>query len=154
MITRNFSLLFILFFSFNYAQSQADVVIGNWLSTDNAVAVEVYKSDGEYQAKVIWFDEKLGSGKPMNSRIDSENPNPKLRNRKIIGMEILHGLTYNQKQNTWENGRIYDATSGRTWDSSVKMNKDGTMNVRGYWKFKWIGKSMNFKKINQLTSKK
>lgn len=139
-----FLFLFGFFLTFN-AQSKGDQILGDWIATDNSVAVKVYKTNNQYQAKVVWFDEKLGSGKPMNSRYDSENPDPNLRTRKIIGMQILSGLQYNPKKNSWENGKIYDASSGRTWDSEIHISDHGTLKVRGYWKFKWIGKTMSFK---------
>ncbi|WP_034691170.1 DUF2147 domain-containing protein [Kaistella palustris] len=141
-------ILFFLLFSFTVIKAQsADDILGSWMAVDHSVAVKVYKVNDEYRAKVIWFDEKLGSGKPMNSRYDSGNPNPALRSRKIIGMEILEGLEYKPETHSWEHGIIYDASSGRHWDSSVKFGKDGLLNVRGYWKFKWIGKSLSFKKL-------
>ena len=83
-----------------------------------------------------------------NLAFSSTNPNPALRKRKILGMEILEGLRYNAHNHSWENGKIYDATSGRYWDSSASLTKDGILKVRGFWKFKWIGKSMTFKKIS------
>lgn len=148
MLAKN--LILILYFCFLnfHAQSKADHVLGNWIATDNSVAVEVYKLKGEYKAKVVWFDENLGSGKPMHTRRDSQNPNPQLQKRKIIGMEILDGLVYNPKSHVWENGKIYDASSGRLWDSTAHM-ENGMLKVRGFWKFKWIGKTMTFKKTDQ-----
>ncbi len=143
-------ILFIIFSGFflNFnAQSKADQILGDWISTDKSVAVKVFKIHDEYEAKIIWFNEKLGSKKPMHERYDTENPNPQLRSRKIIGMEILNGLHYNPKSDTWENGKIYDASSGRTWDSAIDMMANGTLKVRGFWKFKWIGKTMTFKRL-------
>lgn len=142
-------IIFILFFAFVQvnAQANSDKILGNWLATDNSVSVKVYKVDNDYRAKILWFDDQLGSKIPMNSQLDTENPNPSLRKRKIIGMEILEGLQYNAKQNSWEKGRIYDASSGRHWDSAATIDKNGNLKVRGFWKFKWIGKSMSFKKI-------
>ena len=146
MFRRLIILIFVYSFGLSFAQVSSDAVLGKWMATDKSVAVEVFKVDEKYRAKVIWFDEKLGSGKPMHERIDDENPNPSLRNRKILGMEVLHGLRYDPKNESWEKGRIYDATSGRTWDSSAKLH-NGILKVRGFWKFKWIGKSLDFKKI-------
>ncbi len=144
---QKFLLLLISSFFLNFnAQSKPDLILGDWMATDNSVLVRVFKEGHDYNAKVLWFDKNLGSGKPIHERRDHANPDPKLRNRKIIGMEILHGLHYNAKNNSWEHGKIYDGSSGRTWDSSVTVENDGTLKVRGYWKFKWIGKTMSFKK--------
>lgn len=141
-------LISFLFLSiFTTAQTKEDDVLGRWISTDNKVAVNIYKYGNNFRAKVIWFDEKLGSGKPMNSRVDEDNPDPNLQNRKIIGMDILEGLTYNSKNHKWQNGKIYDASTGRTWDAYLEIQKNGELRVRGYWNFKWIGKTIHFKRF-------
>ena len=69
-------------------------------------------------------------------------------------MEILEGLQFNPETTSWEHGKIYDASSGRTWDSVASFSKDGTLKVRGYWKFKWIGKSLIFRRLNAQSIKK
>lgn len=147
MLLKN--IIFVLCFSFLTvnAQSESEKILGNWIATDNSVAVKIYHANNEFRAKIFWFDEKLGSKVQMNLREDTSNPVKELRNRKIIGMEILEGLQYNASQNSWDKGRIYDASSGRHWDSSATISKDGILKVRGFWKFKWIGKSMTFRKL-------
>ncbi|KIA90469.1 DUF2147 domain-containing protein [Kaistella jeonii] len=148
--------IFIFYFSIFtlHAQVKADDILGNWTTVENSVSVKVYRLNNEYRAKVTWFDERLGSGKPMNLRHDTQNLDPELRKRKVIGMEILEGLKFNPATSSWENGTIYDGSSGRYWDSSVTLNKDGTLKVRGYWKVKWIGKSLIFRRVNPGTFKK
>ena len=139
--------LFLISFCIN-AQIKKDDVLGKWIATDKSVAVQVYKQGSDFKAKVIWFDERLGSGTPMNTRRDSHNPDIKLRNRKVIGMDILENLNYNAQDKRWENGKIYDASSGRTWDTFAEIKDNGELYVRGFWKFSWIGKSLYFKRIN------
>lgn len=153
MLSKTLFLLFLLPIFTLQSQVKADDILGHWISTDNSVAVKVFQAGGKYRAKVVWFDEKLGSGKPMNSRYDLSNPDPSLRSRKIIGMEILEGLQFNPATKSWENGKIYDASSGRHWDSSITFSKDGNIKVRGYWKVKWIGKTMTFRRLNTGTYK-
>ena len=154
MLRKTFILIFYFFIFWFDAQVRADDILGTWMTVENTASVKVYRSNNEFRAKVVWFDERLGSGKPMNSRLDTQNVDPELRKRKVIGMEILEGLTFNPATSSWENGTIYDGSSGRYWDSSVTLNKDGTLKVRGYWKVRWIGKSLIFKRVNPGTFKK
>ena len=147
-----FSKIFLLYSLFSFsvfsAQSRGDHLLGNWLATDHSVAVGIYKSGSEYRARILWFDADLGSGKPLHARVDHRNPRAELRKRKIIGMEILEGLVYNAKNQIWEGGKIYDASSGKFWDSTAHLTADGLLKVRGFWKFTWMGKSLTFKRTN------
>lgn len=148
MLLKNIFLLLIFSFINLSGQSHANDILGNWVATDRSVIVQVQLVNNQYRAKLLWFDERLGSGKPMNERRDVANPDPKLRGRKIVGMEILQGLIYDPQKQTWEHGKIYDGSTGRTWDSSASFTSDGLLKVRGYWKFKWIGKTMQFRRTN------
>jgi uncharacterized protein (DUF2147 family) len=141
------TLSFFIFFLNTQAQISKDEILGRWMATDKSVAVNVYREGNSFKAKVIWFDERLGSGTPMNTRKDSHNPDPKMRNRKVIGMDILENLDYNSKDKRWENGKIYDASSGRTWDTFAEIKNDGLLYVRGFWKFTWIGRTLYFKRF-------
>ena len=141
------SILFLLLLSFTVSgQTKMDDILGNWMAVDKSVKVQVYKESGTFKAKVIWYDVKLGSGKPMHASTDTRNPNEKLRNRKIIGMHVLDGLHFNSANKRWENGKIYDASSGRTWDSYAEIKDNGELIVRGYWKWQWIGKTLHFER--------
>ena len=124
-----------------------DRILGKWLSEEKNVMVQVYKNGDKYAAKLIWFDDSDDKTKPMNSRIDYKNPDPSLRNRKLLGMEVVDNLSYNPQTNSWENGMIYDAKNGRTWSSAASITNEGVLKVTGYWHFKFIGKTMTFKRV-------
>jgi uncharacterized protein (DUF2147 family) len=80
----------------------------------------------------------------MKKRLDVHNPNKSLRNRLILGMDVLDGLSYNTEKNRWEKGRIYDPSSGRHWSSVVYFNDDNQMEVKGYWKFEFLCQTLAF----------
>jgi uncharacterized protein (DUF2147 family) len=96
-------------------------------------------------AKIIWFTDT--GGKPMNECTDKHNPDPKLRSRKILGLGILRNMAYHADTNTWEGGLVYDSKHGKEWNASVNIDKKGLLQVRGYWHFKLIGRTMTFKRI-------
>ena len=129
------------------SQTKQDDILGIWMSQDQSVKVRVYKDGPAIKSKIIWFNEKLGSGNPMNTRVDIYNPDPYLKSRKIIGMEILEGLKFNNQKKRWDDGKIYDASSGRTWDAYAEMKAGNHLCVRGFWRWAWIGKSICFDKI-------
>ncbi|WP_018614399.1 DUF2147 domain-containing protein [Segetibacter koreensis] len=130
------------------AQNSPDAIVGKWEAVPQKnVIVEVYKDQSEYKARVVWFNDNDDKTKPMNVRQDDNNVDPSLRKRRILGLQVLNNMIYNSKNNKWENGKIYDAKSGRTWNSSAWITNNNTLQVRGFWHLEFIGQNMTFKKI-------
>jgi uncharacterized protein (DUF2147 family) len=141
------SLLF--FFSLNLQSHatvpESDRICGKWISSDKKLIVEVYKEREQFKAKIVWFNDD--PSKPMEEWRDKHNPDPALRNRRIVGLEILNGLKYDNDSHTWEGGKIYDAQHGKQWDAAGYIDKDGTLKVKGYWHFKILGRTMIFRRV-------
>lgn len=125
-----------------------DQIIGKWMSTEQNLIVHVYKNGDQFKAKIIWFDDADDSSKPMNVRLDEHNPIHSLRARKILGLDVLKDLKFNAIEKRWEDGVIYDPKSGRHWSSVVYFNNNGLLEVKGYWKFEFLCKTITFKKVN------
>lgn len=127
-------------------ETNEDAILGKWMTLENNLEVEVYKKDNNFRAKIIWFkiEDKT---RPMNTRLDDKNPNPYLRNRKWLGMEVLRNLKYNAEANEWEDGIIYDAKHGKEWDSVAWINNQGLLKVKGYWLFRWISETLTFRRV-------
>ncbi len=130
------------------AQDKKDAIIGKWMNEDKDLIVDVYKENNDFKAKVIWFHDDRDTITPLDQRMDVKNPDKALRNRKLLGMEVLSDLVYDPEENKWVKGKIYDSTSGRTWDASVWLSDPQTLEVRGYCIFKFIGRTMKFTKVS------
>ena len=132
-------------------QNNPDAIVGKWITDANNCIVEVYKENAEYKAKVVWFDIK--GKQPMNEWYDVKNPDKSLRSRKLLGMEVVNNLHYKQDDNEWADGVIYDATSGKKWDSVVWLTKDNSLKVKGYWLFRWISETRTFRRAENYSQK-
>ncbi len=95
-------------------QKNPDEIIGRWMSSENNLAVEIFKTNNEYKAKVIWIDDSDDKNRPMNTRNDWKNPNENLRTRKIIGLVVMHGLVYNAANHDWRVGGYMTLTAAKT----------------------------------------
>jgi uncharacterized protein (DUF2147 family) len=62
-------------------------------------------------------------------------------------MDVLTGLVYQPATDSWENGMVYDAKHGREWNAAAYINKHGELKVRGYWHFKFIGRTLTFYRV-------
>jgi len=118
-------LLFIIIIS-TYAQSNDDVV-GYWLTEDKRGQIQIYKKDNKYYGKIVWVSEN-------KDKTDINNPNPVLRNRKIIGLEILKDFKFNSEKNTWEEGTVYDPETGNTYSCYMwfEGNDKNKLYLKGY----------------------
>jgi uncharacterized protein (DUF2147 family) len=124
-----------------------DRICGKWESEKKNCVVQVFHEGDDFGAKLVWFNDDDDPSRPMETRTDYKNPDKDLRSRKLIGMNVLEGMTYHPKTNSWEDGKIYDAQTGKKWSSSAYIAPDGTLKVTGYWKFKFIGRTMGFHRV-------
>jgi uncharacterized protein (DUF2147 family) len=122
-----------------------NLLCGKWMSAEKNLEVEVYRDHDIFKGKVIWFRDD--ESKPMDEWTDKHNPDPALRNRKLLGMNILRDMIYRPKSDSWEDGKIYDAKSGHEWDAAAKITETGDLKVTGYWHLKFIGKTMLFHRV-------
>lgn len=128
-----------------YAQNSPDAILGKWITETGNCIVDVFKIKDEYRASVVWF--KDTGNKPMTEWTDEHNPDKSLRTRKLLGMEVLRGLQFNPRENEYTGGVIYDATTGKKWNSVVWLTHDHLLKVKGYWLFRWICQTKTFKKV-------
>ncbi len=141
-------LLFVIQSHLLIAQCQSDAILGKWIPYPRQnFIVEIYKDSNQYKGRLVWFKDTDDTTKPMAVRLDEKNPKPELRHRKLLGIEVLSGMVFNPKTLRWEDGEIYDAKNGRIWSSTARLTKAGTLEVRGFWHFEFIGQSVIFKKV-------
>jgi uncharacterized protein (DUF2147 family) len=130
----------------NVSLAAEEQICGKWQNQDKNLIVQVYKENSQFKAKIVWFNNGEGEN-AMQTCVDKHNPDPALRSRRLLGMNVLEKLVYKPETNSWEDGMIYDAQAGKHWNSSAYINKDGSLKVKGYWHFKFIGKTMTFNRI-------
>ena len=126
------------------AQSKADKILGYYLTFDDETGaeksqVQIYKdANGKYYGKIVWLKEPNKNGKP---KVDDKNPDTKLQNRAVIGLEILKGFKSNESGNEWSDGKIYDPSSGKTYSCNINFESATKLKIRGYIGVSWIGKT-------------
>ena len=107
----------------SFANSGPDVILGEWLSQEKDGKISIYKQGDKYYGKISW-------GKTPG-RKDTNNPDAKLKNRDLIGLVILQDFKYTGS--AWENGKIYDPNSGKTYDCILKVKDNNkVLDIRGY----------------------
>lgn len=128
---------------FCMAQESPDVILGTWVTTAGDCKIEIYKQSQEFKAKIVWL-KKDKSG--ISDYTDAKNPDPALRSRKLIGIDVVNGLHYDSDENKYVDGVIYDARNGKMWDSIVWLTKDNLLKIKGYWMFRFLSETSTFKR--------
>ena len=125
------------------AAAFAQDVIGKWKLDNGTAIVEVYKSGAVYNAKIVWLEKPTeADGTPA---VDDLNPDPALRKRQLIGLNMLSGLKENGGE--YSGGKIYDPGNGKTYNCSMKVEGD-VLKVRGSLdKRVLIGRTMDWFRV-------
>ncbi len=136
-------MLGIIFMLMPFSATFAQDVVGKWKLSDGSAIVEVYKSGDVYNGKIVWLKNPTETdGTPA---IDDKNPEEKLRNRKLIGLNMLSNLR--QKNKEYSGGTIYDPGNGKTYNCSMKVKGDvlkvrGSLDKRGFF-----GRTMDWHRV-------
>lgn len=137
------ALMLILFTGFD-TDVPANRLIGIWESEEKNLRIQMLEENGFFAGKMIWF--KCSSETIMKNSVDAENPDKRLVRRKLLGLKLVEKLSY-QGEDIWDYGKIYDPNSGKTFEARIQLTGPNTAIVRGYWKFRWLGRSMVFNRL-------
>jgi uncharacterized protein (DUF2147 family) len=92
---------------------------GTWRLSSGKVTIRVSTCGGQNICATI-----VGLSQPLNKKgqpkLDKDNPNPALRNRRIIGLTVVNGMKP-AGANAWR-GSIYNADDGRTYSGSATLS--------------------------------
>ena len=127
------------------ATAFAQDVVGKWKLDDGSAIVEVYKQGDAFNGKIVWLqDPTEPDGSPA---VDTNNPDAKLRSRKLIGLNMLSSLKKSGAEYT--GGSIYDPGNGKTYNCSMKVEGD-VLKVRGSLDKKGLlGRTMDWYRVKE-----
>ncbi len=126
------------------AQNKSGDILGTWLTESKQGRVKIFQKDSKYFGKIIWLQNLYDDqGKEIT---DTKNPDPKLRNKKILALEILQNFVFDGN-NIWEHGTIYDPNNGKTYHCILRLINHNTLKVRGYIGFSFIGQTQVWKRV-------
>jgi uncharacterized protein (DUF2147 family) len=135
-------LLYLLFAGVNnllFAQNKPDDIVGYYLNEDpfsGAISqVYIYNAgNGIYEGIVIWVNKE--------------------DRKKYEGLVFMKGLTFNAKENEWQNATfIYPGKNGK-FKAFMRLEKDGRLRVRGYWGISMLGKTLYWPREEQSRNPK
>jgi len=154
MKTTSFAVLMAFFISLSFpAFSQdsktggdaADRIVGVWEPSNGKARVKIEKIGTKYYGKIVWLKEPEDpeTGKP---KVDKNNPDPALQNAPLRGYRLLKDFVF-KGENTWDSGTIYDPENGSTYDCTIEMKDENTLDIRGYIGISAFGRTDIWKRL-------
>mgnify|MGYP002623191215 CR=1 FL=1 len=125
------SIALMLLSGYGYAQD----IMGKWLTEAGDAQVEIYQAGDKVNGKIVWLE------KGPETK-DTHNSDEKLRERKLMGVNILSGLS--KKDGKWEGGKIYNPKNGKNYKCSIWL-EGKQLKVRGYIGFLYETQTWNRK---------
>ncbi len=111
---------------------------GMWLDQSGRAGIDIEPCGASVCGTILWLKEPLtAAGQP---KTDINNREAGLHSRKICGLTMLYGFVPDA-DGGWKNGYIYDPASGKTYNSNIHLAANGTLTVRGYYQYTFLGET-------------
>jgi uncharacterized protein (DUF2147 family) len=130
-----------------YAVS-GDDILGVWSNEERDAKIEIFKCGEQYCGKIVWLKEPnypAGSkdGTPGTPKLDHRNPDPALKSRPVIGLQIVRDFIF-AGDSLWKNGKVYDPKNGKTYRGKMTLVSPAQLNLRGFIGFSFIGRTTSW----------
>lgn len=109
--------------------AQADKIVGTYKAVHDGKEskVKIFKYQNGYRAQVCWLKETKNPDGSVKK--DVKNPDKAKRNTPADQIVLVDKVTY--EDGIWQNGKIYEPTSGKTYKVEIKFADAKTLQVRG-----------------------
>ena len=111
-------------------------IAGTWLSGDGDGLIEISVDGGGIAGRILGSPNK----DPERATTDVKNPDPALRDRPLVGLDIFADFRYDG-DDKWSGGFIYDPNSGKTYRGKLRLVDRNTLEVRGFIGISLIGRT-------------
>jgi uncharacterized protein (DUF2147 family) len=116
--------------------SEGDAILGSWNTEEHDAVIEIFRCGDSYCGRIAWIKEpnytaEDRNGKEGQPKVDANNPDPGLRNRPLVGLELMRDFAY-AGNNVWKGGKIYDPERGKTYNGFMSLISRNTLHLKGY----------------------
>lgn len=136
-------LLFCVAISFTGFAQDKDAILGQWVNSTGEAHIEVFKKGVKYFGKIVWLKSPKDDRGAVKT--DLKNPDASLRDKPILGMEMLRDFVY--LDHKWTDGKIYDPKSGKTYSCNLSLKDNGELSMRGYIGVAMFGRTEIWKRV-------
>ena len=126
------------------AQTKADAIVGDWITTERNAIIRCYKEGNRYFGKVLWYDafKEEEEGHPIDP----------IDNTRFLNTIFMKNFVFDK--NEWSGGRIIDAYHDKSYSAFARFNDKQQLEVTGYILFRWLSQTMTLEKASPETIEK
>jgi len=103
----------------------AAAIEGRWVTEERDAVVEIGDCGNATCGRIVQFLVAPPQGRDQR---DINNPDPELRNRRLLGLPVLS--RFREEEDLWR-GRIYDPKSGKDYRSVIRRKGPDRLEVKG-----------------------
>ena len=106
------------------------VPTGRWATENGRSHIEIAPCGEKFCGKIVWMAEPLDeAGRP---KLDKNNPAVELRNRPMLGLQLLSDFVAADSPGRWIGGKIYNPRDGELYSASLMLMDATSLSVHGY----------------------
>lgn len=121
-------------------KNNPDAILHKWETREKDGRIFFYKSGNTYEAKET-YGKKVLEADGKTYKKDVNNPDPALRERRLVNYVLISGLVF--KDGKWTNGKIYYYQDGNKYDVTITIDGN-TMDMRVYKGVPLLGKTLKW----------
>ena len=122
---------------------------GFWVNEDKDQIIQFYEKNSLIHGRLIWLRDSLDENGEV--RRDVYNETPKLRSRRVLGIDILTGLKGKRNGRKWYDGNYYYFQSGGSYNANMYL-EDDVLYIKGYWWwFRFLGRTKKWHRHNKAS---
>jgi uncharacterized protein (DUF2147 family) len=131
----------------------APAPVGYWLVQEGTSVVQIEESGGKLGGRIVWLKEPNyppgdDEGRAGQPKVDVHNPDAAKRNRKLLGLPIVWGLSPPDANGVCDGGQVYDPRNGKTYSGTITMAGKDRLDLRGYILVSAIGRSSTWTRVD------
>jgi len=119
-------------------------VLGLWKTDGGDSQLELFTCGEKICGKIVWLKVPKyidsNDGPVGRTKVDRKNPKPALRNRPILGLQVVNGLTA-RGSSRWDKGICYDPETGKSYKCKMQLKSPKRLEMRGYIGISLIGRN-------------
>ena len=131
-------------------------ILGSWKSEENDSLLEFFTCGEKICGKIVWLKNpnymNKKDGPVGKTKVDRKNPNPALRTRPILGLQVMKGLTARGNKR-WEKGTCYDPETGKSYKCKMTQVSPDRLELRGYIGVSLIGRNFALTRYRDTMSR-